>query len=60
MRYHERMIMLQIGRLPLERSSAAMDHLKEGTGLRGYGQRDPLVDTRGSSYDLFEDMRIAR
>jgi preprotein translocase subunit SecA len=33
-----------------------MDHLKEGIGLRGYGQRDPLVEYKKESYDLFEDL----
>ena len=34
----------------------AMDHLKEGIGLRGYGQRDPLVEYKKESYDLFEGL----
>ncbi len=33
-----------------------MDHLKEGIGLRGYGQRDPLVEYKREAHDLFEDM----
>jgi preprotein translocase subunit SecA len=33
-----------------------MDHLKEGIGLRGYGQRDPLVEYKKESFDLFEDL----
>jgi preprotein translocase subunit SecA len=32
----------------------AMDHLKEGIGLRGYGQRDPLVEYKRESFDMFE------
>ncbi len=31
-----------------------MDHLKEGIGLRGYGQKDPLVEYRREGYELFE------
>jgi preprotein translocase subunit SecA len=31
-----------------------MDHLKEGIGLRGYGQKDPLVEYKKESYDLYE------
>jgi preprotein translocase subunit SecA len=31
-----------------------MDHLKEGIGLRGYGQRDPLVEYKRESFDMFE------
>ena len=33
-----------------------IDHLKEGIGLRGYGQRDPLVEYKRESFDLFEAM----
>jgi preprotein translocase subunit SecA len=33
-----------------------MDHLKEGIGLRGYGQRDPLTEYKKEAFDLFEDM----
>jgi len=35
----------------------ALDHLKEGIGLRGYGQRDPLQEYKKESFDLFEMMR---
>ena len=31
----------------------ALDHLKEGIGLRGYGQRDPLQEYKKESYELF-------
>ena len=34
-----------------------MDHLKEGIGLRGYGQRDPLVEYKKESFSLFQDMK---
>lgn len=34
----------------------ALDHLKEGIGLRGYGQRDPLVEYKKESFDLFTAM----
>ena len=33
-----------------------MDHLKEGIGLRGYGQKDPLVEYKKESFQLFQDM----
>ncbi len=33
-----------------------MDHLKEGIGLRGYGQKDPLIEYKKESFDLFQDM----
>ncbi len=56
MRYHERMIMLQIVDSHWKDHLLAMDHLKEGIGLRGYGQRDPLVEYKKESFDLFEDL----
>ena len=31
----------------------AIDHLKEGIGLRGYGQRDPLIEYKKESFELF-------
>jgi preprotein translocase subunit SecA len=34
----------------------SIDHLKEGIGLRGYGQRDPLTEYKREAFDLFEDM----
>jgi preprotein translocase subunit SecA len=34
----------------------SMDHLKEGIGLRGYGQKDPLVEYKKESFILFQDM----
>ena len=33
-----------------------MDHLKEGIGLRGYGQKDPLIEYKKESFELFQDM----
>jgi preprotein translocase subunit SecA len=33
-----------------------IDHLKEGIGLRGYGQRDPLTEYKKEAFDLFQDM----
>src|SRR5689334_4190919 len=35
----------------------SLDHLKEGIGLRGYGQRDPLVEYKNESFALFQQMR---
>ena len=34
----------------------AMDHLKEGIGLRGYGQRDPLTEYKKEAFDVFAEM----
>src|SRR5207247_3463743 len=33
-----------------------MDHLKEGIGLRGYGQRDPLVEYKKEAFEMFQEM----
>jgi len=48
MRYHERMVMLSVIDGLWKDHLLAMDHLKEGIGLRGYAQQDPLVATRKS------------
>ncbi len=34
----------------------ALDRLKEGIGLRGYGQRNPLVEYKRESFDMFQEM----
>jgi preprotein translocase subunit SecA len=34
-----------------------MDHLKEGVGLRGYGQKDPLIEYKREGFDMFEEMK---
>lgn len=54
MRLHERMIMLQVIDVQWKDHLLAIDHLKEGIGLRGYGQRDPLIEYKRESFDLFE------
>jgi preprotein translocase subunit SecA len=56
MRYHERMIMLSVLDQQWKDHLLNMDHLKEGIGLRGYGQRDPLVEYKRESFDMFEAM----
>ena len=56
MRFHERMLMLQIVDSHWKDHLFAMDHLKEGIGLRGYAQRDPLIEYKKESFDLFEDL----
>jgi preprotein translocase subunit SecA len=53
MLFHERMIMLQIVDSQWKDHLYAVDHLKEGIGLRGYGQRDPLVEYKKESYNMF-------
>ncbi|HZD95036.1 MAG TPA: preprotein translocase subunit SecA, partial [Candidatus Sulfotelmatobacter sp.] len=56
MRYHERMIMLSVLDTQWKDHLLSMDHLKEGIGLRGYGQHDPLVEYKRESFDMFENM----
>jgi preprotein translocase subunit SecA len=57
MRWFERMVMLQIMDQQWKDHLLALDHLKEGIGLRGYGQRDPKVEYKRESFALFEDLR---
>ncbi len=56
MRYHERMIMLNVLDTQWKDHLLNMDHLKEGIGLRGYGQKDPLVEYKRESFEMFEEM----
>jgi preprotein translocase subunit SecA len=53
----ERDIMLQIVDAQWKDHLYSLDHLKEGIGLRGYGQRDPLVEYKRESFTLFQDMK---
>src|SRR5471032_2485069 len=53
----ERDIMLQIVDSQWKDHLYSLDHLKEGIGLRGYGQRDPLVEYKRESFDLFQAMK---
>ena len=56
MRETERMITLNVIDNQWKDHLLSMDHLKEGIGLRGYGQKDPLVEYKKESYVLFQDM----
>jgi len=56
LRYHERVIMLSTLDGLWKDHLLAMDHLKEGIGLRGYAQQDPLVAYKKESFDMFEAM----
>jgi preprotein translocase subunit SecA len=53
----ERDVMLQIVDTQWKDHLYSLDHLKEGIGLRGYGQRDPLVEYKKESFSLFQDMK---
>ena len=56
MRWHERMILLQVVDSQWKYHLLSMDDLKEGIGLRGYGQKDPLVEYKKESYQMFQAM----
>jgi preprotein translocase subunit SecA len=53
----ERDVMLQLVDAQWKDHLYSLDHLKEGIGLRGYGQRDPLVEYKKESFALFQDMK---
>jgi preprotein translocase subunit SecA len=53
----ERDIMLQIVDSQWKDHLYSLDHLKEGISLRGYGQRDPLVEYKKESFNLFQAMK---
>jgi preprotein translocase subunit SecA len=54
MLFHQRMLMLQIVDAQWKDHLYSLDHLKEGIGLRGYGQRDPLVEYKKESFSMFQ------
>jgi len=61
MRYMEKWILLQVVDSQWKDHLLAMDHLKEGIGLRGYAQRDPLVEYKKEAFNMFGELsgRIA-
>ncbi|HKS29198.1 MAG TPA: preprotein translocase subunit SecA [Pyrinomonadaceae bacterium] len=56
MRTYERIIMLNIIDAQWKDHLLSIDHLKQGIGLVGYGQKDPLVEYKKQSFDLFQAM----
>jgi preprotein translocase subunit SecA len=56
LRHYERIIMLNIVDGQWKDHLLVIDHLREGIGLRGYAQRDPLVEYKRESFDLFQAM----
>jgi preprotein translocase subunit SecA len=58
MRYHERMVMLSVLDGLWKDHLLSMDHLKEGIGMRGYAQQDPLVAYKKESFEMFEAMML--
>ena len=57
MRRLEKLFMLQAVDHQWKDHLLAMDHLKEGVGLRGYGQKDPLIEYKKEGFDMFEEMK---
>ena len=55
-RYLERFFWLQTLDTLWREHLVAMEHLKEGIGLRGYGQKNPLQEYQKEGYELFEDL----
>ena len=53
----ERDLMLQIVDSQWKDHLYGLDHLKEGIGLRGYAQRNPLVEYKRESFDMFQAMK---
>jgi preprotein translocase subunit SecA len=56
MREAERIIMLNVIDNQWKDHLLSMDHLKEGIGLRSYGQKDPLIEYKKESFKMFQDM----
>ncbi|GAQ94005.1 preprotein translocase subunit SecA [Thermodesulfovibrio aggregans] len=56
MRDVEKMIFLHVIDTKWKDHLLAIDHIKEGIGLRGYAQRDPLVEYKKEAFELFEEM----
>lgn len=57
MRYLEKVFLLSVLDTQWKDHLLAMDHLKEGIGLRGYGQRDPLVEYKKEAFQMFGELQ---
>ena len=56
LRYLEKMVLLQIIDHHWKDHLLGMDQLRDGIGLRGYGQKDPLIEYKREGYDMFSGM----
>ncbi|WP_368293379.1 preprotein translocase subunit SecA [Dehalobacter sp. TBBPA1] len=56
MRQIERAVALQVVDTRWKEHLDAMDSLREGIGLRAYGQRDPLLEYKNEAFDMFQGM----
>lgn len=57
MRQLERLFMLRVVDSRWVRHLTALDELREGIGLRAFGQRDPLVEYKREAFDMFEELK---
>lgn len=56
MRYIEKTVLLQIIDTQWKDHLLSLDHIKEGIGLRGYAQKDPLVEYKKEAFEIFSEM----
>jgi len=56
MQYLEKFILLQVIDTKWKEHLYGLDNLREGIGLRAYGQRDPLVEYKREAFDMFDQM----
>lgn len=56
MRHLERVVLLQIVDTHWKDHLLSMDHLKEGIGLRGYGQKNPLDEYKKEGFKMFNEL----
>ncbi|MEK6605405.1 MAG: preprotein translocase subunit SecA [Nitrospirota bacterium] len=56
LRYLEKVVMLRTIDTLWKDHLLAMDSLREGIGLRGYGQKDPLIEYKREGFDMFAEM----
>ncbi|MBI5282390.1 MAG: SEC-C domain-containing protein, partial [Candidatus Solibacter usitatus] len=56
MRETERMIWLSVIDQQWKDHLLSMDHLKEGIGMRAYGQKDPLIEYKKEGFQIFQEM----
>jgi preprotein translocase subunit SecA len=56
MRYLEKLMLLQVIDHHWKDHLLGMDHLRDGIGLRGYGQKDPLIEYKREGFDMFSSM----
>jgi preprotein translocase subunit SecA len=56
LRHLEKVVMLQAIDMLWKDHLLAMDHLKEGIGLRGYGQKNPLQEYQKEGFEMFQDL----